>query len=171
VWWLRLGIQVEFIRRGHPEGNGAHEQFHRVMKRETTVPVVRTRRGQQQRTSLWLADYNTVRPHEGLGQKRPVQLYQRSRRGYPERLLELKYAAGWVVRRVRSNGQIKWRGRLRFVGEAFVGQHLGLRVIRTGVQAVFFGQLLVGHLYECDARGMRPMIYRHCQAPFKKRKV
>jgi putative transposase len=171
VWWLRLGIRVEFIRRGHPEDNGAHEQFHRVMKRETTVPMARTRRGQQQRTRLWLADYNTVRPHEGLGQKRPVQLYHRSRRRYPESLVELKYAAGWTVRRVRSNGQIKWHGRLRFVGETFVGQNLGLRAIRTGVQAVNFGPLLIGHLYESDAGGMRPMVYRHRRTAFKKRKV
>ena len=171
VWWLRLGIRVEFIRRGHPEDNGAHEQFHRVMKRETTVPVARTRRGQQRRTSVWLIDYNTVRPHEGLGQKRPVQLYHHSRRRYPESLVELKYAAGWVVRRVRSNGQIKWHGRVRFVGEAFVGQNLGLRRMRTGVQAVNFGRLLIGHLYEGDAGGMRPMVYRHHRAAFKKRKV
>jgi putative transposase len=171
VWWLRLGIQVEFIRRGHPEDNGAHEQFHRVMKRETTVPVARTRRGQQRRTSLWLADYNRVRPHEGLGQKRPVQLYHRSRRRYPESLVELKYAAGWAVRRVRSNGQIKWHGRMRFIGETFVGQNLGLRVLRTGVQAVNFGPLLIGHLYESDVGGMRPMVYRHRRTAFKKRKV
>ena len=85
--------------------------------------------------------------------------------------MELKYAAGWVVRRVRSNGQIKWHGRVRFVGEAFVGQNLGLRGMRTGVQAVNFGPLLIGHLHECDAGGMRPMVYRHHRAAFKKRKV
>ena len=95
----------------------------------------------------------------------------RSRRRYPERLPELKYAATIAVRRVCSNGQIKWHGRLRFVGEAFVGQNLGLRTIRTGVQAVYFGQLLIGHLYECEAGGMRPMVYRQQRAAFKKRKV
>lgn len=30
VWWLRLGIAVEFTRRAHPQDNGAHEQMHRV---------------------------------------------------------------------------------------------------------------------------------------------
>jgi putative transposase len=38
VWWLRLGIAVEFIRPGHPEENGAHEQMHRELKRETARP-------------------------------------------------------------------------------------------------------------------------------------
>src|SRR5206468_4471149 len=39
AWWTVLGIRVEFIRPGHPEQNGAHEQMHRVLKAETTRPV------------------------------------------------------------------------------------------------------------------------------------
>ena len=35
VWWLRLGIKVEFTRRAKPQDNGAHEQMHRVLKAET----------------------------------------------------------------------------------------------------------------------------------------
>jgi hypothetical protein len=27
VWWLRLAIQIERIRRGHPEQNGRHERM------------------------------------------------------------------------------------------------------------------------------------------------
>jgi putative transposase len=28
VWWLRLGIEIERIRPGHPEQNGRHERMH-----------------------------------------------------------------------------------------------------------------------------------------------
>jgi hypothetical protein len=28
VWWLRLGIQIERIKPGHPELNGRHERMH-----------------------------------------------------------------------------------------------------------------------------------------------
>jgi transposase InsO family protein len=28
VWWLRLGIQLERIKPGHPEQNGRHERMH-----------------------------------------------------------------------------------------------------------------------------------------------
>ena len=38
VWWLRLGIAVEFIRRGHPQDNAAHEQMHRVLRAEVAKP-------------------------------------------------------------------------------------------------------------------------------------
>ena len=38
VWWMQLGIRVERIAPGCPEQNGSHEQFHRVLKRDTTRP-------------------------------------------------------------------------------------------------------------------------------------
>jgi transposase InsO family protein len=28
VWWLRLGIQIERIKPGHPQQNGRHERMH-----------------------------------------------------------------------------------------------------------------------------------------------
>ena len=38
VWWLRLGISIERIRRGHPQQNGRHERMHRTLKKEATRP-------------------------------------------------------------------------------------------------------------------------------------
>ena len=75
------------------------------------------------------------------------------------------------MRRVRSNGEIRWAGRRRFVGEAFVGERIGLRRQRAGEQAVYFGKLLIGHLHERDAGAMRPVVYRPPEGKAKKRKV
>jgi putative transposase len=36
VWWLRLGIQIERIKPGHPEQNGRHERMHLTLKTEAT---------------------------------------------------------------------------------------------------------------------------------------
>src|SRR5918994_4595856 len=36
VWWLRLGIQIERIKPGHPQQNGRHERMHLTLKREAT---------------------------------------------------------------------------------------------------------------------------------------
>ena len=171
VWW-RLGIRVEFTRPGHPEDNGAHEQFHRVLKRETIQPAAHTRQGQQHRTSVWLKHYNRQRPHEALGQCVPAKFYRPRGRRYPRRLPLLKYPAGWWVRRVRSNGEIRWRGRKRFIGEAFVGQAVGLRRQRRGIWRVYFLTLEIGHLHERDVGAMRPMVYRHrYRAPPKQKSV
>jgi transposase InsO family protein len=38
VWWLRLGINIERIKPGHPQQNGRHERMHLTLKKETTRP-------------------------------------------------------------------------------------------------------------------------------------
>lgn len=43
VWWLRLGITVEFIRPAHPQDNGAHEQMHRIFKAGVAAPPAQER--------------------------------------------------------------------------------------------------------------------------------
>ena len=155
AWWTALGIRVEFIAPGHPEQNGGHEQMHRVMKAETTRPPSRHRSAQQRRLDRWVRCYNEVRPHEGLGQRVPGEVY-RPRPGR-ERRVQQKYPRGWSVRRVRSNGQIKWQGRKRNVGEALVGYRVGLKPQRGGKWEVYFGRVLIGELREEEAGGVRPV--------------
>ena len=38
VWWLRLGINIERIKPGHPQQNGRHERMHLTLKKEATRP-------------------------------------------------------------------------------------------------------------------------------------
>lgn len=156
VWWRRLGIRVEFIRRAHPEDNAAHEQMHRILKADTLNPPARTPRGQQARTTRWISYSNRQRPHEALAQRPPVRLYRKSPRPFRRGLTPTAYAAGWAVRRVRPHGDIKWQGRLRFIGRAFVGQRVGLKPVAPSVQEVFLAQDLIGVLHATDAAGMRP---------------
>src|SRR6266496_1321531 len=39
VWWLRLGIEIERTKPGHPEQNGRHERMHLTLKKEATKPA------------------------------------------------------------------------------------------------------------------------------------
>ena len=158
AWWTVLGIGVEFIAPGHPEQNGAHEQMHGVLKAETTRPVSTTKRAQQRRMNRWLGIYNQQRPHEALGQRTPAERYRRSGREYRQAKQPV-YPAYWETRRVRSNGQIRWQGRLRFAGEAFVGWRLGLKPLQGGNREVYLGSVLVGELRASDAGGLRPTAY------------
>jgi putative transposase len=157
AWWTALGIRVEFIAPGHPEQNGAHEQMHRVLKAETTQPPSRHPRAQQRRTDRWVKIYNRVRPHEALEQRTPAEVY--CPKLVPIRSAVLSYPKGWAIRRIRSNGEIQWQGRKRFVGEAFVGYPVGIKAKSRGRWEVYFGNLLIGELWRLDQGGMRPARY------------
>jgi transposase InsO family protein len=157
AWWTALGIGVEFIAPGHPEQNGGHEQMHRVLKAETTRPASKNLPAQQRRLDRWVRMYNEVRPHQALGQSPPATVY--GPQPGPVREAVLRYPKSWAIRRVRSNGQIKWRGRKRFIGEAFVGYAVGLQQRRGEKWRVYFAGRLIGELWESDRRGMRPAKY------------
>lgn len=167
VWWLRLGIQVEFTRRARPGDNAAHEQFHGCYQREVVARTAPNRRVLQRRSQRWLDDYNQHRPHEHLGQQTPARHYQPSRRTLPAELAPLRYPVRWEVRRVRSTGRIRWRGRLRFIGRAFVGQMVGLQPLPSAADAVWLGDLLIGELHERDAGGLRPARWQRLNSQLK----
>src|SRR4029077_17514138 len=87
---------------------------------------------QQQRLDDFREVYNNQRPHEALGQRTPASRYAPSPRPYPDRLEEPNYASDVAVRRVRSNGQIKWAGALICVGEALIGEPVGVVETENG---------------------------------------
>ena len=107
VWWLKRGIQLDRIDPGHPEQNGRHERFHLTLQEETTSPPAPTPRAQQARFDRLRTVFNTVRPHEALGQEPPARHYQASSRPYPTRLEDPWYDATHQVRRVKDTGQIR----------------------------------------------------------------
>jgi len=156
AWWLRLGIEVDFTRRAHPQDNGAHEQMHRVYKAEVARAPAATPRSQQWCTSRWVSYYNRQRPHEALGQRVPASLYRKSRRTYRKLPSRLVYPRRWRKRRVIASGHVGWRGRLRVIGRAFAGQDVGFKLISEGVHEVYFGAYLIGVLVDTDPGGMRP---------------
>ena len=158
AWWVKLGIQVEFITPGRPCENGAHEQFHRIYKAEVAANPEGTRAAQQQRGARWLAYYNGQRPHEALGMKVPAAIYKKNRRRM-KRLWPWTYPRDWERRWVKGNGQINRAGRRRYVGEAFVRDYVGLKPVRSGVWEVYFGPELVGELHENEFGSIRMAKY------------
>jgi hypothetical protein len=146
VWWIKLGIVPERIAPGHPEQNGRHERMHRTLKEETASPPARTMRAQQRTFDRFRAQYNDVRPHEALGQRPPASRYSSSPRDYPSHEREPEYPDGMTVRRVRSNGEIKWQGGLVFLSAALTGEPVGLRPQDDDIWTVHFGPLEIGTL-------------------------
>lgn len=165
AWWIKQGIAVEFIRPGHPEDNAGHEHFHGLMKREITNPPAKTWQGQQRRTQKWIKEYNEMRPHEKLAMATPAQRYQKSHRKMPaDENRRLAYPVQWESRMVNCNGFISWRGQLRFIGEAFVGECVGLKKDGASQWRVYFEKLLLGVLKDEGKSGISPAQYKRRQS-------
>jgi transposase InsO family protein len=126
VWWLKLGIEPRYIPPASPQDNGRHERMHRTLKDQTSKPPARTATEQQHRFDVFRCHFNEQRPHEALDQLPPAKVWQPPRRAMPGRLDDPWYDADHEIRRVRPNGEIKWRGEHVFVGEALAGEWIGL---------------------------------------------
>ena len=88
--------------------------------------------------------YNEERPHEALDQRPPAEFYSRSPRTMPDRAEDPWYDADHQVRRVRGNGEIKWKGEFVFIGEALVNELVGVAERETGDHVVRFCDLDIG---------------------------
>lgn len=124
--WAKLGIRIEFITPGQPQQNGRHERMHRTLKAETATPPAASKAEQQARFDAFRHDFNHNRPHEALNQQTPATIYRPSPRVMPERVPEPWYDADHAVRRVRTTGEIKWRGEMIFVSQALIGEPIGI---------------------------------------------
>ncbi len=158
VWWVKLGITPERIEPGQPQQNGRHERMHRTLKAQCASPPAATLEAQQRRFDAFRAEFNHQRPHEALGQTPPAQHYTPSARAYPTRLDDPHYPAGFELRRVRSNGEIKWQGELVFIGEALIGEVIGLMETDDGDAGVFFGPVPLGIIDGVSLKLMRVVL-------------
>ncbi len=157
VWWVKLGIIPERIEPAHPQQNGRHERMHRTLKAEAATPPAANRAAQQRRLDEFRWEFNQQRPHEALGQTPPARHYHPSSRAYPARLEDPSYPAHYELRRVRSNGEIRWEGELVFIGEALCGEVIGLLENQIGDHEVYFGPLHLGTLDAVALTMKRPV--------------
>ena len=155
VWLVKLGIVPERIEPGHPEQNGRLERLHRTLKGETASPSRGNRREQQKAFDEFRREYNQERPHEALGQETPARHYQPSQREYPAIIRSPEYPPGAQVRRVRSNGEIKWRGEKIYLSETLTGEPVGLVAQDDRYLSIRFGPLEIGQLDTYTKRVLR----------------
>ena len=152
VWLIKLGVERIRTRPGSPQDNGLHERMHRTLKEETAIPPAANRSAQQRRFNRFRREYNEERPHSALDGRTPASCYSPSSRQMPNRLPAIEYEGHLMVRKVRPNGTISWRGDHLFLGEALEGEHVGLEETDYGVWSVYFGQTLLGILDEQEGR-------------------
>ena len=152
VWWVKLDIIPERIEPGHPEQNGRLERLHRTLKTETAAPPQANRRRQRGAFDRFRHSYNSERPHEALRQMPPASVYMPSSRSLPSSVSSPEYGAGVTVRRVRRNGQIKWKGDLIYLSESLRGEPVGLVQQDERTWSIRFGPLVIGKLDDVSGR-------------------
>lgn len=127
LWWVRLGIKPEHIRRGKPAENGAHERFHRTLKAAATKPGSTSFRLQQKRFDGFVTEYNWHRPHRGLKDRRPPhEFYVTSPRPFPDKLPPITYPDRAIMRLVCPGGSIKWRNVPAFISSNIAGEYVAI---------------------------------------------
>ena len=108
AWWIRLGIRPETIEPGKPQQNGRHERMHRTLKREATRPPKANLRAQQRHFNHFRRTFNSIRPHEALDDATPDSVYRSALRAYSDVLPPIEYPEHFEVRKVSTNGGIRW---------------------------------------------------------------
>ena len=143
VWWLRLGIQIERIKPGHPEQNGRHERMHLTLKKEATKPAAQNFLQQQAKFDAFIRCYNRDRPHQALGMKYPAELYRPSPRVY-RGLSELDYPFHDRTVTVTHCGRICLGKRKINLSTVFAGQNVGGKEVSDKIWLVTFMQYDLG---------------------------
>lgn len=145
VWWIWLGIEVQFTRPGCPQDNGSHERMHRTMKAECCKPPSKNRRAQQLRIDRWRKEFNQVRPHEALDQRVPAEVYQASSNRMDEQIKPDLYGPGTRTKRVSQSGHISLEGYSCHVGDAFAGAEVSIEEIKTtGIVNIQYANVKLG---------------------------
>lgn len=141
---IKAGVIPEWIDPGKPYQNGRHERMHRTLKEECIVPMRFSLKEQQLKFSEFRNYFNFERPHESLGQKTPGSIYTRSSREWNGQLKPPNYDESWQKARVRSSGQISWRGEEVFISKALEEEHVGLHENENGEWDVHYGPVYLG---------------------------
>jgi transposase InsO family protein len=126
---LRLRIEALHGRPYHPQTQGKVERVHRTLEEEElprldwTLPEPKVA-GHIER---WRTEvYNTLRPHEALGNAVPASRWYKSELPRPARLPEVSYPSGTETRKVMQKGEISWRGYELMVGSGLTGEYVGV---------------------------------------------
>ncbi len=156
AWWLSLGVEVDRTQPGHPEQNGAHERMHADIAREIQGSPAATLEEEVRRLEYWRQEYNTRRPHEALGNKRPADLYSVSHKTL-KAIRPYRYPAGFETRKVGNKGCFKLDGALVFLSEALSHQEIGMEPLGNDSWRIWFCNHILGVLPPVEAgQGDRP---------------
>jgi putative transposase len=132
VWWLRLGIEIERIKPGHPQQNGRHERMHLTLKLETTKPAGKNFLQQQAKFDDFVECCC------------PAECYLPSTRPYSG-LPELDYPFHDKTITVTTCGRICFNRQKINLSTVFAGQKVGIKQVSDEIWLVTFMDYDLGY--------------------------
>jgi transposase InsO family protein len=145
VWWLRLGIEIERIKPGHPQQNGRHERMHLTLKKETTRPPRANILQQQARFDDFVSEFNGERPHDALAMKTPAEVYRPSAKPY-NGLPEIDYPFHDRDVLVTCCGRVCMHRKKINISTALAGQRLGIKEVDDDIWLISFMKYDLGYI-------------------------
>jgi transposase InsO family protein len=142
---VRLNVNPIHGQPYHPQTQGKVERFHGSAQRELIEFAARRDSFEHfdEDAERWRMTYNTLRPHEAIGDLPPVTRWKRSGRERPTTLpAEVLYPPGAVTRRVSQAGDFRYRNARVVVGRALTGQTMSVEEREHDI-AVYYSWKLV----------------------------
>lgn len=143
---IKAGITPEWIEPGKPQQNGSHERMHRTLKDEG-MDLNLNLDQQILKLEKFKDYYNYIRPHESINQQTPGKIYTASQRNWNGRLKSPEYSREYKVGKVQSCGKMWLNGRRIYIGRAFEGEPIGLKVDGENLNA-YYGPMFLGCIIE-----------------------
>jgi putative transposase len=153
---IKAGVVPERIAPAKPQENGRLERLHLTLLQDTANPPARSLRQQLDRFRSFQQLYNEERPHQALGNDTPADHYAASPRRWDGVLREPEYGEEHAVRRVRHNGEIRWRSDTVYISAALTGEPVGLLEQADGSWTVFYGPIALGVITHGSDRLRKP---------------
>ena len=149
---MKYGVQPVYSRPGRPGDNGRHERLNRTLLESTVINPAQNQAGQQLLFDQFMQMFNEERPHESLGQDRPISRHHRSPRAFPGREPVIEYEPHFETRIVSRKGYINWQGERVFFSDAFAGEPVGFERIDYESWRVHYGSFEIGRFRNADGR-------------------
>ena len=141
---VRLGIRPIHGRPYHPQTQGKVERFNGSAQRELIDFAARRDCVEHfsEDAAAWRHVYNTLRPHESLGDLPPITRWHVSPRSRPSSLPAVQYPPGARLRKVTQVGDVYYRQTRILVGRCLARQFVQV-IERDYDIAIYYAKHLV----------------------------
>jgi transposase InsO family protein len=137
-----LGIEAKHSRPYHPQTCGKVERFHQTMKKFLVMQEINSPKQLQRQLDRFVAYYNDVRPHRGIGRKTPAAVYGAREKAMPSPSFVKVGERRLRFDRVDKAGRItlRQRGRLHHIGigNAYAGWRVAMLIDGLDIEIVGF---------------------------------